>query len=519
MTSMTLIDFFDKGVAKGPEHIFLVDSNGPRSFRAVQETTHRLAHLLSASGAGAGTRVAVFSSNSTQAFEAVLGSLRAGCVWVTLNLRNSVEDNIHVLRSNEVEVLFYAPELHDAMLRMRQQCPAIRAAYSLGAATEDSQAYESLLAKQSDEPIEVRRRSSDTAVILSSGGTTGQPKGVVLSERSWQTMIFGMSDIFRTERPVMLIVAPMTHASGVLALGMMHMGTMNVVLPAFDPVAVMQAIEKHRVTHVFLPPTAIYVMLSHPDVRRYDYGSLSHIISASAPISIDRMAEAIEVFGPVMSQMYGQTESMTTVTYHSPADLARAAADPRLRHRLASVGKVCLVSRVEIMDDDGRLLPAGEIGEIVVRGDALSDGYFRHPEETAAIRTYDWHHTSDLGYMDAEGYVFVVDRKRDMIISGGFNIYPSEIEQVIWSHPAVRDCAVIGIPDDKWGEAVTAVVVPKAGCSIDPQELLSYCRQRLASMKVPKSVVVESDLPRSAVGKVLKKTLRERFWRGLDRKI
>ena len=138
----------------------------------------------------------------------------------------------------------------------------------LGAATEDSQAYESLLAKQSDEPIEVRRRSSDTAVILSSGGTTGQPKGVVLSERSWQTMIFGMSDIFRTERPVMLIVAPMTHASGVLALGMMHMGTMNVVLPAFDPVAVMQAIEKHRVTHVFLPPTAIYVMLSHPEVRR-----------------------------------------------------------------------------------------------------------------------------------------------------------------------------------------------------------------------------------------------------------
>jgi acyl-CoA synthetase (AMP-forming)/AMP-acid ligase II len=513
MTSMTLIDFFDKGVAKGPEHSFLVDANGPRSFRAVQETTHRLARLLANSGAGAGTRVAVFSSNSAQAFEAVLGSLRAGCVWVSVNLRNSVDDNIHVLRSNEVEVLFYAPELHDAMLRMREGCPAIRSVYSLGPETEVSEGYESLLARQGNEAIEVRRRSTDTAVILSSGGTTGQSKGVVLSQRAWQTMIFGMSDIFRTERPVMLVVAPMTHASGVLALGMMHMGTTNVILPAFDPVAVMQAIEKHRVTHVFLPPTAIYMMLSHPDVRRHDYSSLSHIICASAPMSIERMAEAIEVFGPVMSQMYGQTESMTTVTYHSPADLSRAVADPRLRHRLASVGKVCLVSRIEVMDDDGRLLPRGEVGEIVVRGDAISDGYYRNPEETAAMRTHDWHHTSDVGYIDEDGYVFIVDRKRDMIISGGFNIFPSEIEQVIWSHPSVGDCAVIGIPDEKWGEAVTAIVVPKAGFSINPDELQTYCRQRLASVKVPKSVIVEADLPRSAVGKVLKRVLRERFSR------
>lgn len=519
MTSMTLMDFFDKGVAKDPEHSFLVDASGPRSYRAVQKTTYRLARLLAASGADPGTRIAVFSPNSAQAFEVVLGTLRAGCVWVTLNLRNSVDDNIHVLRSNEVEVLFYAPELHVAMLRMRKECPSIRTVYSLGVATEASQAYESLLAKQSPEPVEVRRRSADTAVILSSGGTTGRPKGVVLSERSWQTMIFGMSDMYRTEQPVMLVVAPMTHASGVLAIGMMHMGTTNVILPAFDALAVMQAIEKYRVTHVFLPPTAIYVLLSHPDVRRHDYSSLSHIICASAPMSIERMAEAIEVFGPVMSQSYGQTETMTTVTYHSPADTARAAADPKLRHRMISVGKACLVARVAIMDDEGRLLPAGEVGEIVVRGDALSDGYYQHPEETAAMRTYDWHHTSDIGYIDADGYMFVVDRKRDMIISGGFNIFPSEIEQVIWDHPSVLDCAVIGIPDEKWGEAVTAIVVAKPGRAVDPEELRVYCGQRLASMKVPKSVIVEDDLPRSAVGKVLKKTLRERFWRELDRKI
>lgn len=511
MTHLNLIDFFDKGVAVDGGRKFLVEANNSRTFREVQETTYRIARALATRGIKPGTKVAVLSLNSAVAFEAVLGIVRAGCVWVTLNARYLVKDHIHVVNLNEVEAVFFAPELDSIMQAIRDACPSVRTVLSLGAATKDASSYADFISSVSGEPIEVRRELCDPVVILASGGTTGSPKGVVQSHRVWQTMVFGMGSLYKHKHPVLLMVAPMTHASGVIAMGMMHMGSTNVVLPGFDPAAVMKAIEAHRITHLFLPPTAIYMLLSHPDVRKYDYSSLSHLISASAPITADRMAEAIEVFGPVMCQMYGQTETMTTVTYHDPADVARAAADPSLRKRLTSVGKPTLVSRIGIADDEGKLLPTGSVGEIVVRSDGVFDGYYANPVETEATRINGWHRTSDMGYLDDEGYLFIVDRKRDMIISGGFNVFPGEIEQVLWSHESVASCAVIGLPDEKWGEAVTAVLLPKPGRTIDPVVIREYCAKHLASMKLPKAFIVTDDMPMTAVGKISKKVLRDRY--------
>jgi acyl-CoA synthetase (AMP-forming)/AMP-acid ligase II len=235
-------------------------------------------------------------------------------------------------------------------------------------------------------------------------------------------------------------------------------------------------------------------------------------------MSSEKLKEAIDVFGPVMAQTYGQAESPMLCTFLSPQE-HQVSGNPVHEQRLASCGRATLLTQVAIMDDDGRLLDAGDRGEIVIRGNLVMKGYVNNPAATEEASRFGWHHTGDIGLMDSDGYVYIVDRKRDMIISGGFNIYPSEIEQVLWAHPDVQDCAVIGVPDDKWGEAVKAVVELKPGATTAPQDLLDFCRARLGGMKTPKSAEIWPELPRSPVGKVLKRDIRERFWAGQARRV
>jgi acyl-CoA synthetase (AMP-forming)/AMP-acid ligase II len=267
-----------------------------------------------------------------------------------------------------------------------------------------------------------------------------------------------------------------------------------------------------------MPPTLIYILLAHPDIGKYDYSSLRNLVYASAPMSVDKLVEAVEVFGPVLTQTYGQAEAAMICTFFSPRDHAEALEGNK-RHRLASCGKATPLMRVEVMDDDGRLLPRGERGEIVVRGGLVMKGYYKNPQATAEVSTFGWHHTGDIGVIDEDGFVYIVDRKKDMIISGGFNVFPSEVEQVLWSHPAVQDCAVIGVPDEKWGEAVKAVVELKPDAKAEAAELIALAREKLGGVKAPKSVDFVATLPRSPVGKVLKKDLRATYWAGRERKI
>jgi acyl-CoA synthetase (AMP-forming)/AMP-acid ligase II len=235
-------------------------------------------------------------------------------------------------------------------------------------------------------------------------------------------------------------------------------------------------------------------------------------------MSVEKLHEAIDVYGSVRTQAYGQTEAPLLCTFLGPAE--HLIADPAaLRRRLASCGRPTPFVRVEIMDDDGRLLRCNEVGEIVVRGDIVMKGYLDNPEENEKASRFGWHHTGDVGLRDEEGYFYIVDRKKDMIISGGFNIYPSEIEQVLWAHPTVKDCAVIGVPDSKWGESVTAIVELKPGAETDEAALSDYCRERLGGMKTPKRIEFWAELPRSNVGKVLKRDIRERFWQGQERRV
>jgi acyl-CoA synthetase (AMP-forming)/AMP-acid ligase II len=291
-----------------------------------------------------------------------------------------------------------------------------------------------------------------------------------------------------------------------------------VVVTKPDPASVFGAIVKHRVTELFLPPTVIYRLLDIPGIDKLDFSSLKYFLYGAAPMSVEKLKRAIEVFGPVMTGGYGQTEAPASISYLPPSEHfvdGKLAAD----ERLSSVGRPNPLIRVEIMNERNEILAQGETGEICVRGDLVMKGYYKAPEKTAETIVDGWLHTGDIGHIDAEGYLHITDRKKDMIISGGFNVYPSEIEQVIWTHPAVQDCAVIGVPDGQWGEAVKAVVELNAGQSVDAAELVALCKQKLGSVKAPKSVDFVEALPRSPVGKVLKKDLRERYWQGVERRI
>jgi len=513
-----LIDFFDKGVEVDPDRPFLIDDLERRTYAQTQALSHRIANAFRRAGIRPGTKVAVLSGNAARAFECVIGLLRAGCVWVPINARFTVEESIYALEHTDTEVLFYSRAFRDAVRALRSACARIAHAICIEEPDSPHPSLESFTRGESDQSAEVRVAIDDVVTLFSSGGTTGAPKGVMMTHLAWLTWIAASQRLLWHDHAIHLVVAPMTHAAGGVTLMMSAMSATNVILPGFDAERIMSAIERYRVTHLFLPPTAVYRLLAHPEVRNHDYSSLRYFNYASAPMAPERIKQAIDVFGPVMMTGFGQTEIGPNATFFSPQDHAQvlAAGDER---RLASCGRPTLFARVEVMDEQGALLPAETPGEIVIRSSAVMKGYYKNPEETARAGAHGWHHTGDIGFKDSDGWVYLVDRKRDLIISGGFNIFPSEIEKAVIAHPAVQDCAVIGVPHPEWGEAVKAVVELKPGAQVDPAELAGFCRARLAGYKAPKSFEIWSELPRSAAGKVLRRKVRERFWQGRERAI
>ncbi len=516
---MRLIDFFDRGAALDPARACLADAQRSLTFREVQLRTHRIGNTLIASGLMPQGAAAVLSPNDIDAFSCILGILRGGGAWMPLNARNAVDDNIAILQDNECRFLFYHSSFAAAVERIRAEVPTLLGLICIDGANAADPDFASWLAASSDEVCDVPARPEDIASIWPSGGTTGRSKGVMLTHLNFATMIANFATSMPYEEPpVHLVAAPMTHAAGCIAFPLLALGATQFVIPSADPLEIMRAIHERKITTLFLPPTVIYMMLGHAQVREFDYSSLKHFIYAAAPMSSKKLEEALEIFGPVMAQTFGQAEAPMLCTFLSPQEHL-VVGDPVLEKRLTSCGRPTLFTQVEIMDDDGRILPPNEKGEIVVRGTLVMRGYYKNPKATEEAARFGWHHTGDIGLKDEDGYFYIVDRKRDMIISGGFNLYPSEIEQVIWSHHAVEDCAVIGVPDDKWGEAVKAIIQVKAGAAVTLEELAAFCRARLGGMKTPKSFEIWDQLPRSPVGKVLKLEIRNRFWAGRARNV
>jgi acyl-CoA synthetase (AMP-forming)/AMP-acid ligase II len=516
-----LIDTIDRGVRVAPDAPCLVRPDGTVDMTHAEfhRATHQIAAGLIAAGIGPGDRVGVLSPNDPRAFAAVVGVIRAGATWVAVNYMASDSDTSDFLNLTGCSALIHHEHLADKAAAIVADVPSLRTVIVIGQAGPGQLTLDDWLAA---EPAVVPSagRSEDVVMLTGTGGTTGRPKGVPITSRQMVQMCLAFSaHLHEPEPPRYLCATPMTHAAGVMAFPVLAEGGAVIVHAGVKAEEIFDSIERNRVSRTFLPPTALYALLGHPEVRNHDYSSLRHFAFGAAPIAPERLAEAVEVFGPVMAQVFGQTEAPMLCTYMPPQLIAEAAADPQKQHRLASCGLPSLVARVEIMDDDGNLLGPGERGEIVVRGELVFSGYWQNPEATAeTTRPGGWHGTGDVGLRDQDGFVYIVDRKKDLIISGGFNVFPSEVEAVIHALGTVNDCAVIGLPDDKWGEVVTAVVEPKAGETVDPDRVIARCKERLGSVKAPKQVFIQ-ELPRSANGKVLKRELRDAFWASAGRAI
>lgn len=517
---MQLVEFFDRGVRINPNGVAFVRPDGTDAvtYTEAEALTHRIAAALHREGVQEATPVAVLSPNSPLVFPCVLGVLRAGCAWVALNARAMPEELAELLSLVGAKVLLYSSEVADVVRHLRTAVPTLDLFVAIDGPAADP-VLSSWMAPEGTRVSLPRLDPEAVAGYFGTGGTTGRSKAVEVPHRAFETMIHAFNAHMPERDPVHLVAAPMTHAAGGLVFPVLSLGGTNVVHGGVVPGQIFESIERNRVTRLFLPPTALYALLANPEVGQRDTSSLRYLIYGAAPMSVDKLREAMSVFGPVMAQFFGQTELPMMITFLSPEEHAEAAADPALSHRLASCGRPSQVANVAIMGDDGQFKPNGERGEIVVRSSLRMKGYHNAPEQTAAVQLEgDWLATGDVGYLDDDGYLYIVDRKRDLIISGGFNVFPSEVEQVIWSHPAVNDCAVIGLPDEKWGERVTAVVELKDGAQVNAAELIDVCRQRLGAVKAPKEIIFRQ-LPRSAVGKVLKRDLRDEYWADQERRV
>jgi acyl-CoA synthetase (AMP-forming)/AMP-acid ligase II len=515
-----VIDFLDHGLSRNPQGECLREGDLSFSHREVQQHTHRIANALRAAGIGKGARVAFLTPNSAIAFIGMIAVFRAEAVWLPVHPRNTVEENAEFLRQNDCDLLFYHTRTAAEAEQFRASVPSLKRLACLDAATVDGPAMLDWAAAYPDRFAESATTGpDDIAWVKGTGGTTGRSKSVLITNRN----VAALFATFNWCMPAvgghrMLAAAPISHGAGSFALCGLTNGGSTVFIERAAADLVLDAIERYRITTLFLPPTVIYNMLARHDVRSRDYSSLKYLIYSAAPIAPERLHEALSVFGPVLAQTYGQTEAPVMLTYMSPEEHA-TADEAQLRRRLRSCGRRTAFASLEVMDDAGRILGPNEVGEIVVRGDLVMRGYHDNPEETEKVSRYGWHHTGDVGTCDEDGYFYIVDRKKDMIISGGFNIFPSEIEHVLCGHPSVLDCAVVGIPDPKWGEAVTAIVQLKPGASADTAALRGFCRERLGGLKTPKRFEIWEDLPRSSAGKVLKREIRERFWHGQARRV
>jgi fatty-acyl-CoA synthase len=521
---MRLVDYLDKGASLGPDLPCLTTDDVSLTYADVVDLSARIASSLTASGVAPGDKVAILSANDPVAFSCVFGISRAAAVWCPINPRNEASENRELLELFDCVALVFQSSFAPLVDTIRGALPAVTTlvcldgsydwaltwedflgrgvVVSTGSTTEAGSTTEPGSTELGVEPVD------DVAMIVGTGGTTGRPKGVQLTGTNLETMTALTLIGYPFEgRPFYLALAPLTHAAGVLCFPILALGGEVVIMRAPDVGRFLTLIEQHRVTHTFLPPTLIYMVLGHHALETTDLSSLQCFWYGAAPMSAARLAEALTRIGPVMAQLFGQTEAPMMISMMPPSDHFRPDGSI-FTERLASAGRPAPLVTVAILDSDGGQASIGQRGEIGIRSSLVMAGYYKDPAATADVSRGGWHHTGDIGYLDEDGFLFIVDRAKDMIITGGFNVYSTEVEQALMQHPDVQDCAVVGLPDEKWGERVVAVLQPQANPSVDPQSLKSFVKERIGSVKTPKQIEIWPDLPRSKVGKVLKSEIK-----------
>lgn len=513
--------FLTQAVACQPRRTATICNGRRRTWKEVGERVPRLAAALRWLGIEDGRFVAALAMNSDRYIELFFAVPWAGGAFAPLNIRWSVEENAYALTDSKSSVLFVDDSFLGQARELQQRLDWVRHLVWIGEAPcpEGLLDYEALIAAHEPLP-DAGRSGEDLWVIFYTGGTTAHPKGVMMSHRGLFVATLGylawLPDI---EDLSFVYVAGYFHFAGASALLYITLaGGTHIPLPKFDPGPVMQAIAEHKATNAVLVPTMINMLIRHPDFERYDLSSLRTCVYGGSPMPEALITEAMRKLPSWrFFQVFGMTETGGFATVLRWRDHLNSG--PKAR-RLRSAGQPAPGNEVKILLPDGSEAPPDTLGEIVVRSDMLMSGYFNNPAATAAVLKDGWMHTGDAGTIDEDGFLYVADRIKDMIVSGGENVHSIEVERVLFLHPAVREAAVIGIPSAQWGESVHAVVVPKDGMSVTEAELDAHCRRHIGGYKVPRSYEFRAEpLPVTPVGKVRKNVLRDPHWAGRERKI
>ena len=499
---MLPIDHFFRAAQRFPGRIAVRDNQTDITYAELAERTNALAAALQSIDPKPQSRVGICGYNTYEHLLAWLATFAAGKTWIPLNPRNGKPELDRICQVTSPSIVFVDGDCDDKI----DTGSATRITGKPGTDTVDGQSLADLVAAHAGQrPVRHDLSLDDLQAIKFTGGSSGQPKGCMQTYRVWNSCITTMLHEFGFDCDDRnLLAAPMTHGTNTLIMPTFAVGGMQVFMGSAKPASIIDALEREKATSIFLPPTVIYMMLDEPGVAERDFSALKHLIVGGAAIRKDEVPRAMKVFNNAPETCFGQTEAPQIAICMRADDWAKP-------ENWASTGRATCLTRVEIMDPDGKILATGETGEIVLKGDLVMKGYLDMPDKTAETIIDGWLHTGDVGIIDERGFVYIKDRIRDVVITGGFNVYPSDVEAVLGLHPAVTECVVFGVPDRKWGEALTAAVEVRADADVTGDEIAAFVKERLDSVKTPKIVHIVDELPRSPVGKVLRREAKVMF--------
>ncbi len=522
MNVASIGELYDRAVLHGGDRIALTHGERDISYADLGHDAHRLGAALQQIGVRAGTRIAFLMANCAEYVIFEYAVAKVGATRVPLAVLLGNDDLAYILNFARCEIVVYHEKF---AARLHQLKPSLESVHTYICIGEDPAglaaghlSMQALLALPATSLALPMIDAEDIAGIYFTGGTTGRPKGVMLSHRSWyhtyyaEMLEFGIADY-----ETFVFVTPMTHASGCLLLPVLLRQGRCVILDHFEPEVLLRTLQHQRATATLLVPTMIYALLDHPTTRSFSLPDLRNVLYGASAIAPERLKQAIRLFGPIFTQFFGQTEAPMILSSLSRA--AHVAPDDNETDVLMSAGRVAYQARIRLVDDDGRDVDPGEPGEVIARSLNMMSGYLDNPEATASAIRGGWLHTGDIARISKSGLLTIVDRKKDMIVSGGFNVYPREVEDALFEHPSVKHVAVIGVPHPKWGEEVKAIVVLHADASASEAELIDFVKTRKGSLMTPKSVEFWDAIPLTNLGKLDKKAIRSRFWGGQQRMV